>query len=138
MGEDIKCGGGNVALLESVCQSGFVHKLPPRAVHQAYAFLRLLQGIGIDHAFSLGREAHVQGELVRGGVNVFELRQADALLFGDYRRYKWIVRDNFQSETTSTAGNLHADASKPDNSESLTAKLGSSQRFFLPFAGVRQ
>ena len=125
--EHIQRCAGQLALLQRLHQVSLANQFASRAVHQPRSTLHFADGLSIDHAGGLRRQAHVQTEVVALCIEVFEFYHADPVLFGDRRRNKGIMRHQFHPYGACAPCNFHADAAQAEHSQSLAAEFAALQ-----------
>src|ERR1035438_1392328 len=97
-GENIERRAGHLPALESGDQVRILNEFATRAVDDAYALFHFREGLGVDNAGGLGREAHVQREVVRSGNQLVERDQLDAGFARYGSRHKRIAAQNLKAK----------------------------------------
>ena len=124
--------------LEPLRQRGLVHQLTAGAVHQSHAALHLLDGVRVDHARGLRRQADVQGDVIGRGVDLIQAGHADFQIPRHAGRDERIVRNHGHVEGAGALGDFQAHSPQPDDAKRLAAQLGALQRLLLPLAGMHE
>src|SRR2546422_3197113 len=118
---------------ERVRQSGLVHDLPPRAVHDVRGPLHERELLRADHPLRLRGEGRVDAEIVRlhqeGGEAVDE---SDPPLLRRGWREIWIERDHVHPEGLRPPRDLRADPTGAEEPEDLPVELPSLETLLLP------
>ena len=125
-----------MAALERGDQGRVFNQLTARAVDDAHALLHLGEGAFVDDTGGLGREAHVEREVIRAGDELVDCDETDSVFAGHGGGDKRVAADDLKAESAGTAGHFKPDAAEAENAECLAAQLSALEVLLVPLACV--
>ncbi len=112
----------------------FVDDAATGAVHDLHALLHLGESRGVDHAFGLRGQRHVDGDVVGKREHFVEGRHRHAeglgAGFGEVR----VVGEHLHAEGVGALGDFGADAAEAEDAEVLAEEFGAGEGLAVPLA----
>ena len=109
----------------------FINQTAARAVDDPRAFLHLRKHLAIDQTARFSRQRRVHREEISARIHFIQRRQLDFQIARLFGRDEGIVSDDQHAQRACSRSNDTADASQPDDAESLALELNTDK--FLSF-----
>ncbi|MNK69108.1 hypothetical protein D3C87_884880 [compost metagenome] len=136
--EHVKTGAGDMAGLDGVGKSRFIHQTATGAVDDTHALLGLGKVFGIEDAARLVSHRHMQGDEIGLRQQFVELNLGDAHFLRALRRQEGVVGQNMHLETKRTRADDGADIAGADDAERLAGDFDTHEFRLFPLAGLRR
>ena len=136
--EHVERRAANLPRIKRVLESRFGDQAAPRAVHDAYAWLRLGEILAAEDVARLIGQRRVQGDEVGAAQQVFQLDLLDAQLDCALCRQERVEGHDFHSQAQRAARDNRADVARADQAKRLAGDLDAHEAILFPLAGLRR
>ena len=132
--EDVEAATAALAGSERGDEGGLIDDAAAGAVHDLHALLHLGERGGVDHAFGLRGQRHVDGDVVGKCEHFVERRHRHAESLGAGFGEVRVVGEDLHAEGIGALGDFSADAAEAEDAEVLAEEFGAGEGLAVPLA----